>query len=206
MTLSARLCDGLVVGKQIPEALRLLEQAIAAIRFTVRRSPGPLSAVIGWFKTAGARTDGGPSEGHRFRQASMEVTGDDPGILANAAQTLAFFGEDIGSTMALVDRALVLNPSFARGWAISGVLRLWAGQPDVAIEHAEAALRLSPRARVGTSLTVIGARAFPQPAASMRPCQSCSLRSRRIQTSRTRIAISPRVMRIWNGSTTHERS
>ena len=49
--------------------------------------------------------------------------------------------------MALVDRALALNPNFARGWHISGVLRLWAGQPDIAIEHVEAALRLSPRAR-----------------------------------------------------------
>ena len=32
--------------------------------------------------------------------------------------------------MALVDRALALNPNFARGWHISGVLRLWAGEPD----------------------------------------------------------------------------
>ena len=32
----------------------------------------------------------------------------------------------------------------------------WAGQPDIAIEHLEAALRLSPRARVGHSLNVIG--------------------------------------------------
>ena len=58
--------------------------------------------------------------------------------------------------MGLVDRALALNPNFARGWHISGVLRLWAGQPDIAIEHLEAALRLSPRARVGHSLNVIG--------------------------------------------------
>ena len=65
-------------------------------------------------------------------------------------------GEDIGAMMALVDRALALNPNFARGWNISGILRYWAGQLDIAIEHAEASLRLSPRARVGTSLQVIG--------------------------------------------------
>ena len=58
--------------------------------------------------------------------------------------------------MALVDRALALNPNFARGWHISGGLRSWAGQPDIAIEHLEAALRLSPRARVGTSFAVMG--------------------------------------------------
>jgi len=48
--------------------------------------------------------------------------------------------------MGLVDRALALNPSFARGWTISGLLRLFAGQSERAIEHAETALRLSPRA------------------------------------------------------------
>ena len=62
----------------------------------------------------------------------------------NAAFALAYFGEDIGAMMALVDRALALNPSFSRGWHLSGVLRLWAGQPEVAIEHLKTALRLSP--------------------------------------------------------------
>lgn len=60
----------------------------------------------------------------------------------------------------LVDRALALNPSYARGWNISGVLRVWAGQPDIAIEHVQAALCLSPRARIGASLTHIGAAHF----------------------------------------------
>jgi pentatricopeptide repeat protein len=85
------------------------------------------------------------------------VAGDDPGVLANAAFALAWFGEDIGAMMTLLDRALALNPNFARGWLLSGVLRNWAGQPDIAIEHAKAALRLSPRARIGSSLLVIGA-------------------------------------------------
>jgi Flp pilus assembly protein TadD len=34
---------------------------------------------------------------------------------------------------ALVDRALALNPNFARGWDSSAALRLNAGQPDTAI-------------------------------------------------------------------------
>src|SRR5262249_15172463 len=69
---------------------------------------------------------------------------------------LAFFGEDIGAMAALVDRALALNPNYARGWHISGTIRLMAGQPDIAIEHLRTALRLSPRARVGGALTDIG--------------------------------------------------
>ena len=62
--------------------------------------------------------------------------------------------------IALVERALALNPSFARGWVISGWLRLWAGYPDLAIEHFETSLRLSPRARVGQSLAGLGAAHF----------------------------------------------
>jgi len=80
--------------------------------------------------------------------------------LATAALALAYFGEHISAMMALVDRALALNPNFARGWCISSVLRQWAGQPDIAIEHIEAALRLSPRARIGTSMSVLGGAHF----------------------------------------------
>ena len=58
--------------------------------------------------------------------------------------------------IALVDRAITLTPSFSRGWFLSGVLRLWAGHHDLAIEHAETALRLSPRERTATPLSLIG--------------------------------------------------
>src|SRR5215472_11689219 len=38
--------------------------------------------------------------------------------------------------------------------------RLWAAQSDIAIEHAEASLRLSPRARIGASLLAVGVADF----------------------------------------------
>ncbi len=88
------------------------------------------------------------------------MAGDDPSILATAAFALAYFGEDIGAMIALVDRALTLNPNFARGWYISGSLRQWAGQPDIAIEHLDAAPRLSPRVRIGTAMSVVGGSHF----------------------------------------------
>ena len=148
-------------ARQIPEALRLLEQAIA-------RDPhyGP---ALAWAANCCFRllSDGRSEDreadrlkGVDFARRALEVAGDDPGILANAALALAYFGEDIGAMMALVDRALALNPNSARGWHSSSVIRWWAGQPDIAIEHAEAALRLSPRARVGTTLMVIGGAHF----------------------------------------------
>ena len=86
-----------------------------------------------------------------FARRALEVAGDDPGVLTSTAQALAYLGEDIGAMMALVDRALALNPNYARGWHISGTLRVWAGQPDIAIEHLDVARRLSPRARAGAA-------------------------------------------------------
>jgi tetratricopeptide (TPR) repeat protein len=105
------------------------------------------------------------------RQA-LRVGGDDPGVLAKAAFVLARFGEDIDAAVALVDRSLVLNSSFALGWACSGYIRLFAGQPDLAIEHFETALRLSPRDRNATYLMGIGmaqfmARRFDEAAATL---------------------------------------
>ena len=51
---------------------------------------------------------------------------------------------------------MLFRSSFANGWLRSGVLRLWAGQHDLAIEHLEASLRLSPRERIGQPLFVMG--------------------------------------------------
>ena len=62
--------------------------------------------------------------------------------------------------MGLIDRCLALNPSFARGWMWSGVLRNFAGQPDLAIEHCKTSLRLSPRDRIGMSGLALGAAYF----------------------------------------------
>jgi TolB-like protein/class 3 adenylate cyclase len=148
-------------ARQSPEALRLMEEAI-------ERDPhyGPALAWAAYcyyrllLDGRSEDRDADRVKGADFARRALEVAGDDPGVLANAAQALAYFGEDIGAMMALADRALALNPNFARGWLVSGTLRLWAGQADIAIEHAEASLRLSPRVRIGTSFLVIGAAQF----------------------------------------------
>jgi adenylate cyclase len=86
----------------------------------------------------------------------LRVASDDPGVLGRAAYVLGYFGEDIDASIELIDRALALNPNFARGWVISGWLRLWAGQPEVAISHFETSLRLSPHARRAGTFMAIG--------------------------------------------------
>jgi tetratricopeptide (TPR) repeat protein len=73
---------------------------------------------------------------------------------------LANFADDIGAMIGLADRALTLNPSFARGWFVSGLLRVWAGQHELAIEHVETSLRLSPDERAGQPLVVMGVAYF----------------------------------------------
>ena len=91
----------------------------------------------------------------RARQA-LRYGGDDACTLARAAYALGHIGEDIDAAIALVDRSLQINPSFAYGWQRSGWLRLWAGNPDLAISHLEAALRLNPRDPSPTTLMGIG--------------------------------------------------
>jgi adenylate cyclase len=144
-------------ARQTPEALRLMEMAI-------ERDPH-YGRALAWAAFCCYRlvTDGRSEvsaadrlKGTDFARRALEVSEDDPGILVNAAFALASFGEDIASMLGLVDRALALNPNFAYGWFISGVLRTWAGQPDLAIEHVECALRLNPRVRVSTALVTIG--------------------------------------------------
>jgi adenylate cyclase len=148
-------------ARHIPEALRLAEQAIA-------RDPnyGPALAWAAYCCVAllhgnqSENREANRRKGIDFARRALQVGVDDPGVLANAAYALAYFGEDIGAMMALVDRALALNPSFARGWYISGVIKLWAGQPDIAINDSEVSLSLTPRAPIGPALGVIGGAHF----------------------------------------------
>jgi TolB-like protein len=151
-------------ARNTPAVLRLLDQAI-------ERDPdfGPALAWAAichiWIDSVDAISGCDDPEGNRRKglqrgRRALQVAGDDPAILANAAFALAYLGEDIGATIALADRALALNPSFARGWHASGGIRLIAGQPDLAIEHIENSMRLSPRVRIGWGLAVIGVAHF----------------------------------------------
>jgi adenylate cyclase len=129
----------------LARGLHLLEQALG-------RDPGYGPALAhaafcqmmlhlgGWMDAAQARRDG-----VGLARRALRVAGDDPGILAYAAYVLGYFGEDLPAALAMIERALELNPSFAQGWRWSGWLRLWAGRPDLAIQHFETSMRLNPR-------------------------------------------------------------
>jgi tetratricopeptide (TPR) repeat protein len=91
----------------------------------------------------------------RARQA-LRYGGDEAVTLGRAGYALGHFGEDIDAAIALIERSLQINPSFAYGWERAGWLRLWAGQPELAIDHLETALRLNPRDPAPGTLLGIG--------------------------------------------------
>jgi len=150
-----------ITKERVIEALRLFEEAIA-----IDPHYGPaLSwaamchreiATSGWAEAPETSW----RKGSDLARQAVQAAENDPRVLVNAALVLAHFGddigEDIGAMIGLIDRALALNPSFARGWNVSGILRNIAGEHDLAIEHIGIALRLSPRERIGTPLVVLG--------------------------------------------------
>jgi TolB-like protein len=142
-------------------ALDLLERAI-------ERDPGYGAALA---QAARCHQDlhvnnwtGDPEESRRrgidLARRALQVAGEDPNVLSDAAYVLGYFGEEIDVAMALLDRALKLNPSSARGWQRSGWLRAWAGQPDLAIEHFKTSLRLDPREQRANPFMGIGVAHF----------------------------------------------
>jgi len=185
-----------VTKERVFEALGLLEQAIA-----IDRHYGPALSWAalchlhlvrdGW----AADPDTSRRKACDLARQALEVGENDPGVLANAAYVLAYFGEDIGAMIGLVDRALALNPSYARGWYLSGIIRMLAGQPDFAIEHVETSLRLSPRERIGQPLLLMGAAYFFN-VSFMKRRRSCSCPFKTIQAFPTHTAVSPRAMPI----------
>jgi tetratricopeptide (TPR) repeat protein len=84
------------------------------------------------------------TEGTRLARPAVELGRDDAVALARGGHALAHFVGDLDSSVALLDRALVLNPNLAAAWFLGGFLRLWRGEPDDAIERFARAMRLSP--------------------------------------------------------------
>jgi len=145
----------------VERALGLLEQAIdrdppyglalieAASRYTELH-------VNGWYASAEAICQ----RGIELSRRALEVAPDDPNVLHKAARALAYFGEDIDAAIALLDRSLKLNPNSSRAWMWGGWIRLWAGQPDLAITHFETSWRLNPRVSRANPLMGIGVAHF----------------------------------------------
>ncbi len=99
-----------------------------------------------WRKINGWMTDSSQefAEGARLARRAVELGQDDAVALARSAAALYHFAGDLDGGIALLDRAVMLNPNLAAAWFIGGFARVWRGEPDGAIEHFARAMRLSP--------------------------------------------------------------
>jgi adenylate cyclase len=85
-------------------------------------------------------------EGVDLAHRALQAAPDDPEALAVSALTFGYFSsEDIEAAKTVIDRSVALSPSRAHSWLVSGWIRLWAGEPETAIEHFNTSLRLNPR-------------------------------------------------------------
>ena len=84
------------------------------------------------------------AEGTRLARRAVELGRDDAVALARGGTALHHFVGDLDGSIALLDRALVLNPNLASAWFLGGFLRVWGGESDGAIERFARAMRLSP--------------------------------------------------------------
>jgi tetratricopeptide (TPR) repeat protein len=84
------------------------------------------------------------AEGIRMARRAVELGRDDAVALARSGHALAHLDGDVDGGIALLDRAVMLNPNLAAAWFLGGFLRIWHGETDNAIGHFERAMRLSP--------------------------------------------------------------
>jgi len=100
-----------------------------------------------WRKVNGWMTDAPReiAEGARLARRAVELGRDDAVALTRGGHALAHLGGGgLDGGIALLDRAVMLNPNLAAGWFLGGYLRVWNGEHDSAIEHFTRAMRLSP--------------------------------------------------------------
>jgi tetratricopeptide (TPR) repeat protein len=69
---------------------------------------------------------------------------DDPVALCMGGYALAYVAREFDDAAAFVDRGLAVNPNVTQAWTLSAWLRVWRGEPDLALEHIAHAMRMSP--------------------------------------------------------------
>ena len=110
------------------------------------------------------------SEGARLAHRAIELGKDDAVALARGGHALANFVGDVDGGIALIDKALLLNPNLAAAWFLGGFVQIMRGEPDNAIERLAYAMRSSPldsemyRMQCGTALAHLCAGRFDEAA------------------------------------------
>jgi tetratricopeptide (TPR) repeat protein len=95
---------------------------------------------LGWINNQAGES----AEGTRLARKAVDLGADDSFALCMGAYALAFLAREFDNAAAFMDRALAVNPNLARAWMLSAWLRVWRGEPDLALQHSAHAMRLSP--------------------------------------------------------------
>jgi TolB-like protein len=129
----------------IEEALPLFHRAIE-LDPKFASAHGMAAWCYFWRKVNGWMADGAAeaAEGARLARRAVELGRDDAVALTRGGHALAHLAGDLDGGIALLDRAVVLNPNLASAWFLGGFLRTWHGESEGAIKHFEHAMRLSP--------------------------------------------------------------
>src|SRR5262245_32932826 len=84
------------------------------------------------------------AEARRLARRAVKLGKDDATVLCDAGFALAYVAGELDDGDAFLDRALLINPSLAWAWATSGYVKLWLGEPDLAVAQLTHAMRLNP--------------------------------------------------------------
>jgi TolB-like protein/class 3 adenylate cyclase len=131
--------------EDISEALRLFHKAI--------EFDDNFSSAYGMAAWCYARrkmngwADEGSSEGleaERLAGRAVKCGNDDAVALASSGIAIGYMFTDFDRAVSLLERAQALNPNLAMAWHLGGWIRCFNGQQDLAVEHLERAVRLSP--------------------------------------------------------------
>ena len=84
------------------------------------------------------------AEAERLARRAVALGNDDAVALGTAGHTFNHMVEDMEYGNALINQALMLNPNLAWLWLSSGWGKAVGGEPELAIEHLNRSMRLSP--------------------------------------------------------------
>jgi adenylate cyclase len=83
-------------------------------------------------------------ESVRLNNVALEYGGEDPHVLAIAAYVVAFCEGDLRGAVALIEKALAMNPSSGHALTAAGQLYAFAGETERAIDYLKRAARHNP--------------------------------------------------------------
>lgn len=97
------------------------------------------------------------AEVRRLASRAAALGRDDAVALTDAGTALIVVAGDLDQGADMIARALALNQNLASTWHFSAMAKAYLGEPELAVEHAERAMRLSPQDPQMFAMWTVGA-------------------------------------------------